>query len=212
MTGESRFNCPVCRHECRSNSVLCPECGVQFENWLRDNPDKSLPGWKLSVNPQSIPPVPVPEEASPGPSLTPGAREALAMEEMEKAAAKRNSPSARAGRKAGALMMTLAAGNITLAFILKSVGMASSDYALLIGAIDALVLGPLAIGTYMGKRKWGMRGIGYFALSTAVSVLLPGGTPANSEMDFGAITAASNAIGNGVVILILYWFINKMEK
>ena len=210
MTADEKFNCPVCRHECRSNSILCPECGVQFENWLRDNPGTTLPGWKPYSGPHTPAPVPIPE-MPPEPKLTPEAREALIVMEMEKTVSLRNSPSAKAGRKAGGLMMTLAIGNIAVAVILKALSMTTSSNGLVMGGIDMVVLGPLAVGTYMGKKKWGLYGIGYFVLSTIASLILPSGTPAGSEMDFGAIAAASNAAGNGVVALILYWFIRKMD-
>jgi len=212
MTEEGNFTCPVCRHECRQNSVLCPECGVQFENWLRDNPELTLPDWKPTTGPHTAEPAPAPEIKPSEPALTPQAREALLIQEMEKTAGLRNSPSAKAGRKAGALMMTLAIGNIAVAVLLKAFGMASSNNGLVMGSLDAVVLGPLAVGTYMGKRNWGLWGIGYFTVSTIISLLLPGGTSAGLEMDIGAITTASNAAGNGIVVLILYWFIKKMDK
>jgi len=211
MTEEVKITCPVCQHLCRQNSILCPECGVQFENWLKDNPDRTLPDWKPSTGPHSAKPDPIPATPPPEPVLTPEAREALIVQEMEKTVSLRNSPSIKAGRRAGGLMMTLAIGNIAMAVILKALSMTTSNTGLIMGGIDALVLTPLAIGTYMGKKKWGLWGIGYFVLSTVVSLILPSGTPVGSEMDFGAITAASNAAGNGVVALILYWFIKKME-
>ena len=212
MTAEGFFTCPICAHECRSNSVLYPECGVQFENWLKNNPDKTIPEWKLSSKPQSHEPAPVPVVAPPEQPMTPEAQEAQIVLEMEKVTRLRNSPGVKAGRKAGALMMMLAVGNSAGAVILKAIGMTTSNRGMIMGGVDALILVPLAIGTYMGKKKCGFWGIGYFTLSTIVSLLLPDGEPVNSEINIGAIAAASTVVMNGFVIFSLYWFVKKMEE
>jgi hypothetical protein len=212
MTEEGKIACPVCRHECRQTSILCPECGVQFENWLRDNPGQSLPGWKPSTGAGKPEPVPAPATPEPETPLTPEAREALLIQQMENTVRRRSSPSAKAGRKAGALMMTLAVGNIAMAVILKAAGMSTNNNGLVLGTVDALVLGPLSLGTYAGKRKWGLAGIGWIAISTVISLLFPGPEITSAEMNLGAVSAASSALGNIVVMAILYWFIRKMEK
>ena len=172
-----------------------------------------LPGWNPAKGPHHADAPPQPAEAPPPePKMTPEAREALLIMEMEKTASLRTSPGAKAGRKAGGFMMMLAVGNIAGAVMMKALGMTSSTSGIIQGAIDAIVLGPLAVGTYMGKQKWGYWGIGYFALSTIVSLLLPGGEAAGTEIDMRTIAAASTVGMNGIVLISLYWFVKKMDK
>jgi len=186
---------------------------VQFENWLKDNPESPLPGWIPSANKphqeaEQLPPIVV---IPPGKEMTPEARETLAITEMENSAKARNSPGAKFGRKAGGLIMMLAVGNIAGAVIIKAFGLTSSFSGLIIGGIDAVVLTPLAIGTYAGKKKWGFWAVGYFTLSTILSLIIPGKEPIGSDFDVQGISQASTAIFNGLVIFSLYWFVKRMD-
>jgi len=214
MPEEKLFTCPICGHDCRTTAILCPECGVQFEYWLRDNPGRTLPGWESPASRTSVKPPATPEAPNPGKEMTPEAKAALAIMQMENEERLKHSPGAKAAKKAGRLMLAVAFWGLASGIGMKVLGMGDFGNPItLLCLLDAIVLTPLSIGVFRGKRKWAFYGAGYYILSSVLTIILPGNNSnAFPDLDLGPVMAVSGLTGNAILAFFMFRNAMRMEE
>jgi len=166
-----KFPCPYCKHACRSNSVVCPSCGIDFARWLKSHPGRTIPGW----NPDPVPREPVlPGEIDPArlEGLSPSARAAAALAILEAEDRRLHGAGRKDARQAGMILFLMSLVSLAEGVLLDFLGLASSRTPILFGYVGCGLLLVISVMAFRGDRRYAIAGAAFFGLDILVNLFM----------------------------------------